>query len=209
MAQEAGVDSGVAQRQRFAVDTHRAILQRPHQLIGRVHQGVEIGAMLPAELVGGGNKHLQRRIARPRPHPGQAGVNAIAPLFHRDDRVRHPEAQIMMGMHPGGGLRLQHRLQGAEAVANVVHVHRPAGIHHIDTGRAIRFHLQRLLRQRLRGDHMAHHQKTDGVHPQLAGKGNMLRGDVRFAAVGGDPHHPRPGLIRRFQIVQRADARQQ
>ncbi|SLR13358.1 Uncharacterised protein [Klebsiella pneumoniae] len=56
---------------------------------------------------------------------------------------------------------------------------------------------------------MAHHQKTDGVHPQLAGKGNMLRGDVRFAAVGGDPHHPRPGLIRRFQIVQRADARQQ
>ena len=37
----------------------------------------------------------------------------------------------------------------------------------------------------------------------------MLRGDVRFAAVGGDPHHPRSGLIRRFQIVQRADARQQ
>ncbi len=56
---------------------------------------------------------------------------------------------------------------------------------------------------------MAHHQKTDGVHSQLAGKGNMLRRDVRFAAVGGDPHHPRSGLIRRFQIVQRADARQQ
>ncbi|MCS5881135.1 hypothetical protein LNP17_18075 [Klebsiella variicola subsp. variicola] len=35
----------------------------------------------------------------------------------------------------------------------------------------------------------------------------MLRRDVRFAAVGGDPHHPRSGLIRRFQIVQRADAR--
>ncbi len=71
VAQEAGVTSGVAQRQRFAVDTHRAILQRPHQLIGRVHQGVEIGAMLPAELVGGGNKHLQRRIARPAPIPAR------------------------------------------------------------------------------------------------------------------------------------------
>lgn len=56
----------------------------------------------------------------------------------------------MVRVHPGGGFRLQHRLEGAEAIANIVHVHRPAGIHHVNTGGAVGFHLQRLLRQLFR-----------------------------------------------------------
>ncbi len=155
--------------------------------------------MLPAELVGGGNKHLQRRIARPRPRPGQAGVNAIAPLFHRDDRVRHPEAQIMMGMHPGGGLRLQHRLQGAEAVANVVHVHRPAGIH----------------QHRYRSRHKIPSSAPAAPAPAGRSSGSSsenrrcpspARGQRQYAAPrrplrcsGWRPAPPAPGLIRCFQ----------
>ena len=46
---------------------------------------------------------------------------------------------------------------------------------------------------------MAHHQEADGVHAQLAGEGDMLRGNIRLGAVGRHPHHPRPGLIRVFQ----------
>ncbi|CAM6570184.1 hypothetical protein KLMIMM047B_28955 [Klebsiella michiganensis] len=111
-----------------------------------------------------------------------------------------------MRVHPGGGFRLQHRLEGAEAIANIVHVHRPAGIHHVNTGGAVGFHLQRLLRQLFRGGHMAHHQEADGVHAQLAGESDMLRGNIRLGAVGRHAHHPRPGLIRVFQVVQRANA---
>ena len=115
----------------------------------------------------------------------------------------------MVRVHPGGGFRLQHRLEGAKAIADIAHIHRPPGIDHVDTGRAVGLHLQRLLRQLLRGGHMAHHQKADGVHAQLAGEGDMLRRDIRLGAVGRHPHHPRPGLIGVFQIVQRANTGQQ
>ncbi len=53
---------------------------------------------------------------------------------------------------------------------------------------------------------MAHHQEADGVHAQLAGEGDMLRGNIRLGAVGRHAHHPRPGLIRVFQVVQSANA---
>ncbi len=147
--------------------------------------------MLPAELVGGGNKHLQRRIARPRPIPPGWRQCDRTPLPPRRSsspprgsdydghasRWRSPASAPPSGRGSGRECR-----SCSSPRRNPPHRYRSRH----------RFHLQRLLRQRLRGDHMAHHQKTDGVHPQLAGKGNMLRGDVRFAAVGGDPHHPRP-----------------
>jgi hypothetical protein len=56
---------------------------------------------------------------------------------------------------------------------------------------------------------MAHHQEANGVHPQLAGKGDMLGGNIRFRAMGCHTHHPRPGLIGIFQVVQRSDTREQ
>ncbi|SVM38562.1 Uncharacterised protein [Klebsiella pneumoniae] len=115
----------------------------------------------------------------------------------------------MVRVHPGGGFRLQHRLEGAETIADIVHIHRSAGIDHVNTGRAVGLHLQGLLRQLLRSGHMAHHQKAYGVHAQFAGKGDMLRGNIRLGAVGRHPHYPRSGLIGVFQIVQRADAGQQ
>lgn len=105
----------------------------------------------------------------------------------------------MVSMHPGFRFRLQHRFQGAEAIANVRHVHCPAGIDHIDTGRTVVFHQLRLLRQFLRRGHVAHHQKADGVHAQLARILNMLGRHVRFGAVGRHAHHPRTGTVRVFR----------
>ena len=56
---------------------------------------------------------------------------------------------------------------------------------------------------------MAHHQEADGVHAQLAGEGDMLRGNIRLGAVGGHAHHPRACLIRIFQVMQGTDAGKQ
>src|SRR5688572_4111596 len=41
MAQEAGVDAGIAERERFPVNANRPILERTDQLLGGVHQLVE------------------------------------------------------------------------------------------------------------------------------------------------------------------------
>ena len=126
MAQEAGVHAGIAQRQRFAVHPHRAVLQRTHQIVGGVHQRIQIGAVLPAKLIRRGDKHLQRRVACACAHTGQTGIDTITTLFYRSNRVRHAKAQVVVGVHPGFCFRLQHRFQGAEAVTDIRHVHRPA-----------------------------------------------------------------------------------
>ena len=56
---------------------------------------------------------------------------------------------------------------------------------------------------------MTHHQKADGVHAQFTRILNMLGRHVRFGAVGRHTHNARPSLIRIFQVMNRANARQQ
>ena len=48
VAQEAGVDAGVAERERLAVDPHRPVLQRADEVVGGVLQGEQVAAVLPA-----------------------------------------------------------------------------------------------------------------------------------------------------------------
>jgi hypothetical protein len=38
VTQEAGIDAGIAEAERLAVDPHRAVLQRTDEVFGRVHQ---------------------------------------------------------------------------------------------------------------------------------------------------------------------------
>ena len=51
-----------------AVDADWAILKRPDQILGGVHQRHHIAAVLPALAVDRGDEHLERRIARARAH---------------------------------------------------------------------------------------------------------------------------------------------
>ena len=165
--------------------------------------------MLPALLVSGGDKHFQRRVTGTGTHSRKAGVNTVTALFYRHQRVGNAKAQVMVRVHTGLRFRFKHLFQRAEAIANIVHVHCAAGVHHINTGCAVAFHQFCPLRQIFRRGHMAHHQKTDGVHPEFAGVGNMLRGNVCFGAMRRHTHHAGPCLIGIFQVVQRADTRDQ
>ncbi len=81
--QEGGIDAGITERQRFAIDAHRAVLQRAHQVFRRVHQLEQIAAVLPSVNIGGGDEHFQRRIARARAHAGEAGIDADRAVLHR------------------------------------------------------------------------------------------------------------------------------
>ncbi|MNC49341.1 hypothetical protein D3C75_985130 [compost metagenome] len=56
---------------------------------------------------------------------------------------------------------------------------------------------------------MAHHQETDGVHAQLAGVFDVLFRHISLGAMGGDAHHPGPGVVGRFQVMHSTDAGQQ
>jgi hypothetical protein len=48
--------------------------------------------MVPALAVGGGDKHLERRIARARAHPGKAGVDPHrAALLRRNDGIGYAQ----------------------------------------------------------------------------------------------------------------------
>ncbi|MCY1535092.1 hypothetical protein D9M68_704830 [compost metagenome] len=115
----------------------------------------------------------------------------------------------MVGVHAGLGFRLEHRLEGAHTIADVLHVHRAAGVGHVDAGRAVALHQLALTRQFLGRDHVAHHQEADGVHAQVAGVFDVLPGHIRLGAVGGDAHDARAGLVGVLQVVHRADAGQQ
>ena len=45
--------------------------------------------------------------------------------------------------------------------------------------------------------------------PRLRGGGDVLRGDVGLGAVRRDAHDGRAGRLRRLEVVDRSDARQQ
>ena len=55
---------------------------------------------------------------------------------------------------------------------------------------------------------MAHHQEADRVDAQLAGRGDVARGDVGFSAVGADPDDADTRLACVLQISQAADTGQ-
>src|SRR3546814_16997117 len=91
VAQEARVDPGVAEAERFAVYAHRPVLKRADQFFSRVHQRIEIAAMFPPLAVCGSDEYLERRIAGPRAHAGKAGVDKARAFLHADHPLRDPQ----------------------------------------------------------------------------------------------------------------------
>src|SRR3546814_11997064 len=105
VAQEARVDPGVAEAERFAVYAHRPVLKRADQFFSRVHQRIEIAAMFPPLAVCGSDEYLERRIAGPRAHPGKAGVDT-ARAFQPD---AHPFSSPDRTIWHGGDCRSEKR----------------------------------------------------------------------------------------------------
>ena len=209
MAQEAGIDPGIAERQGLAIDAHRAVLKRANQILGGVHQGVEIAAVVPALRLGSGDEDLQRRIAGARAHAGQRGVNPDRPALHRDDAVGDAERQVVVGMDPTLRPGFQHAIIGGQTRGVLIHGHRAAAVSDIDAVRAIGLHQLGLLGQGVGFGHMAHHQEARHVHTHVAGGLDVLLGDISLGAMGRDTHRPHAQIIGALQIMHGADARQQ
>jgi hypothetical protein len=165
--------------------------------------------MIPAHAVGRRDEHFERGVAGAGAHAGQAGVDAVAAFLDRDDRVGHSQAQVMVGMHAGLRFRLEHVLEGAEALAHVVHAERAARVHHVAHSGAVALHQLGLLGQALRRGQVAHHQETDRFHAQVARVLDVLARDVGFGAMGRHPDDARAGIVGRFQVVHGADAGQE
>src|SRR3546814_8388869 len=60
----------------------------------------------------------------------------------------------------------------------LIHRHRAAAVGDVDAMRAIAFHEQRLLRQRIGRRHMAHHKEARDIHAKAPRRLDMLLRDV-------------------------------
>ncbi len=66
-----------------------------------------------------------------------------------------------------------------------------------------------MLRQAIGLDHVAHHQEADRVHAQITGGFDVLFGNVRLRAMGGDADGADAEGVGAFEIVHGAYAGQQ
>ncbi|MNP26947.1 hypothetical protein D3C76_1198310 [compost metagenome] len=112
-------------------------------------------------------------------------------------------------MDTGVGRRVEHSLDRAESRADVVHVHRPARVHHVDASSAVALHQLGLPGQPFGRLHVAHHQEAHRVHAQFAGVLDVLARHVGLGAVGGHADDAGTGVVGVLQIVEGADPWQQ
>ena len=113
-----------------------------------------------------------------------------------------------MGVDAAFGLGFQDLVVGREALAHPVHVQRPAAVGDVDAVGAVVLHQLGLGGQRIRGDHVAHHQEAGDVHAEVARGPDVLAGDVGLGAVGRDANRAHPDGMGVLQLVDGADAGQ-
>ena len=114
VAQEAGVDPGVAERQRLAVDPHRPVLQRADQVVGRVLQRRTGRSRAPSRRASATATNASSgQLPAPAPMPGQRGVDPVDALFDRGQRVGHGEREVVVGVDADLGGRVEHVAVGA------------------------------------------------------------------------------------------------
>lgn len=87
--------------------------------------------------------------------------------------------------------------------------HRPGGVHAVDHVSPAVLHFPGLLEQLLGLDHVGHHQEADCLQTEFLGHADVLLGDVRFRAVGGDAGDRGAEVGDGAQVLGRADARDQ
>ena len=92
--------AAIAKRQRLVVHPHRAVLQRAHDVVGRVQQLVEVSNEVPAQAGRGGDDHLQRRVTRTYAHAGQTGVHTAQPSYTATMLLATPRLRLWWACMP-------------------------------------------------------------------------------------------------------------
>lgn len=209
VAEEAGVDAGVAEGEGFAVDPDLAVLEGAYEVVGGVHEREQVAAVLPAHEVGDGDERLQGAVAGSRALTGERGIDPYGAVLHGGDGVGHAQGEVVVSVDAQLGGRVEDVAIRAEAVADAVHREAAAGVGDVDAVRAEALHQLGLAGEFGGLGHVGHHQEPGDVHAQFAGGGDVLGGDVGLGAVGGDAHRADPEGVGLLEVVQRADAGEQ
>jgi hypothetical protein len=186
--EEAGVDAGVAHGEREPVERGRvARKHRGDGLLGGVDDLEGVDAGLDPEPLGDGGERLDRGVARAGAETAGGAVDLLGPRPGRQDGVRHAEPEVLVAVK--ADLRVVAELgdERGDPVADPVHDQRAGRVDHVDALGARVGHDPGLPREDLRRLAVRHHQEADGLKADAAGYLEMLDGDVRLGAVGGDP----------------------
>ena len=209
VAKKAGIDPRIAEGERLAIDAHRAVLQRADQIFCRVHQREQIASVRKSGSIQRGHEHFERRVARAGAHTRKRSVDPGRAPLDCHERVRDAEREIVVGVHPLLGLRIERVIERVHPIGDVAHQHRAGRIDDVDAVRAVGFHQPGLARQLGRRRHVRHHQKADDIHAQLAPVLDVLLRDVRFRRMRRNAHRPGAGRMSRVDIFDRTDPGEQ
>jgi hypothetical protein len=108
-----------------------------------------------------------------------------------------------------GGFRPQDGADGTQLDLDVFGQHVARRVGNVDAVGAVTLHQPGFAGQPLATAHVAHHQKADGVHVELACQVDVLFRHIRLGAVRCHTHRVHAKIAGHAQMIDRADARNQ
>jgi hypothetical protein len=207
--QEAGVNPGIALRDRGPVGERQAAQERPDDVLRRGERGLHVDAGGDAEMVEGSGKYLSGGVARPGAEGAERAVDLGGAVLHREDGVGDAEGEVLVPVEADLGLVSDLRGERGDARLGVAEDERAGRVDDVDALRAAVHHDPGLLRQLGGPDPVRQHQESDCLHAHLPGSGEVLEGHVGLGAVGGDPGDRGAGIAGATQVLDRPDPGQQ
>jgi hypothetical protein len=204
--QEAAVDAGVAQDERVAVDADRGVHHGHDEVLGDVHDAVQVDARGDAHALEDRDEHLGGGVAGAGTEAGAARVDAIGPGLEGGEAVGHTHREVVVAVEADARLGAQRGAQGLDARGHVGGQHEPRGVGAVDDLGAEVLEDARLLRQGLGVDHVGHHQEAHGLHAHLAAHADVLSRDVGLRAVGRHAEAADTAVCGHPEVVDGADA---
>ena len=96
--QERGVHTGVAKRERLAVDPDRPVPERPDEVVGGILRVEQVAVVLPLVEVGDRDERLDRTVAGARTVAGERRIHPGHALLDGDDGVGDGQRQVLVGV---------------------------------------------------------------------------------------------------------------
>ena len=208
MLQEAGVDAGVAHRDRHPVEQALAVHDRAYHVLGGVDQLEGVDAVADAEVVAHRGERLVRRVAGTGAEAAGGPVDLHRAGPHGEHAVADGEAEVVVTVeaHLGVGTELGHHR--GDALGGLVEDQRAGRVDDVDALAAGVGHDARLAGQVVGRRHVGHHQEPHGLQADLAGEAEVLDRDVGLGAVRGDAHDRHADVLDRPDVVHRAEPRE-
>ena len=206
MLQEARIDAGVTHDQRESVERALVVHDRTHDLLGDVQKTQHVNTGGDAQVCARSRQRLGRRVARARTEPAGRTVDLHGTGSDREQRVGDAQREVFVPVEPYLHLGCKRGPQRGNAVGHVLQDQRARGVDDVDALAAGLPHDPRLLGQSLGRDGVRHHQEPDRLEADVARDCEVLRGDVRFGAMGCDADDTYSEVVRGTDVVDGAES---